>query len=554
MKKIYSIAAIGIVAATMLVSGCKKENGTVMLSARIDNDSNSKVYIEDRFTYWHNGDLVRVNNETCTTSAAIGVEALIEASENNEAPYRAIFPMSIVGETDISGNGAVSVTLPSVQMYRVDSEGDQFVDMPMGAYATSSSLVFRNLCSLLKVELTSDVNFFLDHITVTSSNAYLSGAGEATIASDGQQKISMLTTDVSREVSLDFNGGSVFSVGVGNTYVFYIVVPEIVQSSDITISMYDNYGRSFSVTKYDKTLGVNQVARIPMHVTEMGGGEPLADGELLGVFSVGDGMMVHFSRGNLQYNIGSQIWQFAQHQYDFVGGNDGEDYFGTMGSNRNNYITNSAYTGLIDLFSWGATDVRQTSFGSTFVEWGDYITDATCGSNIWKTLSLSQWVYLMNRRSLVDNTPLWGLAMINVDGGQYITGLILLPDDWVTPSGLHFTPRWDEDDPWRTNVYDMTSWTQMEEAGAVFLPCGGFLWSPTPGSIAYSYTYMNGEISYWGYENQNSLYAFYIYPGGTSPDNDDFFSLYSESLEEWQAYSVRLVRFLNNNAAKGSKR
>ena len=187
MKKIYSIAAIGIMAATMSVSGCKKENGTVMLSARIDNDSNAKVYIEDRLTCWHNGDLVRVNNETCTTSAATGVEALIEASENNVAPYRAIFPMSIVGETDISGNGAVSVTLPSVQMYRVDSEGDQFVDMPMGAYATSSSLVFRNLCSLLKVELTSDVNFFLDHITVTSSNAYLSGAGEATIASDGQQ-------------------------------------------------------------------------------------------------------------------------------------------------------------------------------------------------------------------------------------------------------------------------------------------------------------------------------------------------------------------------------
>ena len=173
MKKIYSIAAIGIVAATMLVSGCKKENGTVMLSARIDNDSNAKVYIEDRLTCWHNGDLVRVNNETCTTSAATGVEALIEASENNVAPYRAIFPMSIVGETDISGNGAVSVTLPSVQMYRVDSEGDQFVDMPMGAYATSSSLVFRNLCSLLKLEITSDVNFLLDHITVTSSNAYL---------------------------------------------------------------------------------------------------------------------------------------------------------------------------------------------------------------------------------------------------------------------------------------------------------------------------------------------------------------------------------------------
>ena len=547
MKKIYSIAAIGIVAATMLASGCKKENGTVMLSARIDNDSNSKVYIEDRLTCWHNGDLVRVNNETCTTSAATGVEALIEASENNVAPYRAIFPMSIVGETDISGNGAVSVTLPSVQMYRVDSEGDQFVDMPMGAYATSSSLVFRNLCSLLKLELTSDVNFLLDHITVTSSNAYLSGAGEATIASDGQQKISMLTTDVSREVSLDFTGGSVFRVGVGHTYVFYIVVPEILQSSDITISMYDSFGRSFSVTKENKTLGVNIMASMRVHVTDMGGGEPLADGELLGLFSVGDGMFVHFSRGNLQYNIGTETWQFAQHQYDFVGGNVGTNYYGTLEGNRNNDIANSDYTGLIDLFSWGATNARQTSFGSTFVEWGDNITDATCGSNIWKTLSQSQWGHLMNRRSLVDNTPLWGLAMINMGGGQYIPGLILLPDDWVTPSGLHFTPEWDEDDPWWTNVYNEAAWTQMEEAGAVFLPCGGELWSPTPGNIEY-YFYGQGVINYWGYENQTSLYALYISPDETSPGNDDFFSLYSYSLEEWHAYSVRLVRFLNSNA------
>ena len=546
MKKIYSIAAIGLVAATMLATGCKKENGMVTLNARIDNGNDAKVYVEDNITCWHNGDSVRVNNETSTTSAALGVEALIEASESNT--YRAIFPKSIVGETDISGTGAVSVILPGVQVYQTDSEGDQFVDMPMGAYATGRLLVFRNLCSLLKVELTSDVDFFLDHITVTSSAAYLSGAGEATIDNDGGQKITMSSSgEVSREVSLDFAEVGCKSIRCSNTYVFYIVVPEIPQNqvSNITITVYDNYGREFSVTKTGRVLDANQVAKVPMNVTAMGGDAPLATGELFGVFSVGNDTRVRFSRGNLQYNIGSTTWQFAQHQYDYVGGYSyiAECNIGTMGDgNYNEGVAESGYTGLIDLFSWGANSATQTTYGSTFVEWGNNITDATYGSNIWQTLTQGQWEYLMNRVSRYNGSPLWGLGTIGDT-----KGLILLPDGWITPSGLHFVPRWeandfDPEDSWGTNYYSTSQWAEMEQAGAVFLPRGGYLYENSGGIY-----YYEEDISYWGYVNQSTPYMMSFnseYYYGAS----NFFSHVLTTTTAWKAAAVRLVRFLDTNA------
>ncbi len=66
-----------MVSAMVLAAGCKKEYGTVTLGATIDNGRNAKVYIDDVTPCWHNNDLVRVNNQTCTTTAALGATAQI---------------------------------------------------------------------------------------------------------------------------------------------------------------------------------------------------------------------------------------------------------------------------------------------------------------------------------------------------------------------------------------------------------------------------------------------------------------------------------------------
>ena len=148
----------------------------------------------------------------------------------------------------------------------------------------------------------------------------------------------------------------------------------------------------------------------------------------------------------------------------------------------------------------------------------------------------------MNRVSRYDGSPLWGLGTIGD-----IKGLILLPDGWVTPSGLHFVPRWevndsDPEDSWGTNSYSTSQWAEMEQAGAVFLPRGGYLHGNS-GEVYYD----EEDISYWGYVNLSTPYMMSFSPDdyyGTS----DFFSYELTTNTIWKAAAVRLVRFLTTNA------
>ena len=45
----------------------------------------------------------------------------------------------------------------------------------------------------------------------------------------------------------------------------------------------------------------------------------LPEGALPGLFSVGEGKQVYFSKGNLQYRATTRTWRFAEHQYDIIG-------------------------------------------------------------------------------------------------------------------------------------------------------------------------------------------------------------------------------------------
>ena len=100
MKKFNAIMMVGIMTAIMMAVSCKREYGTVTLGVNIDNGRDSKVYIDDLTPCWHNNDQIRVNDQTCITSAALGSSAQItDVVESNS--YRAIYPADIVGNVDI---------------------------------------------------------------------------------------------------------------------------------------------------------------------------------------------------------------------------------------------------------------------------------------------------------------------------------------------------------------------------------------------------------------------------------------------------------------------
>ena len=219
--------------------------------------------------------------------------------------------------------------------------------------------------------------------------------------------------------------------------------------------------------------------------------DPADNGAISGIFSVDDDKKVRFSKGNLQYQASTSTWKFADNQYDFVGDDtEGNVYTGTKKSN--NEDISSTYSGWIDLFCWGTSGwysgaaaylpysvINDNSYyypggnptnsltrDYANADWGVYNAISNGGNQpgLWRTLTMEEWHYLFTTRPKAS--ILYGAATVN---GVY--GYVLLPDDWYPPTGLGFTgnPK-----NWTTNVYNVDQWRDMQNSGAVFLPCAGF--------------------------------------------------------------------------------
>ncbi|MBQ6728785.1 MAG: hypothetical protein IJQ83_01485 [Bacteroidales bacterium] len=149
-----------------------------------------------------------------------------------------------------------------------------------------------------------------------------------------------------------------------------------------------------------------------------GGGITIApEGAVKGLFSISSNNAVYFSKGNLQYQVSTNTWRFAEHQYDYVG-------------SANTNIFSSTYSGWIDLFTWGTSGYNHgancyqpwsTSLdGSDYYAYGslennlyDQSGKADWGYNaisnggnrerIWRTLTIDEWDYVLNYRNTVRN-------------------------------------------------------------------------------------------------------------------------------------------------------
>ena len=271
--------------------------------------------------------------------------------------------------------------------------------------------------------------------------------------------------------------------------------------------------------------------------------------EGIGKFSVNEHKQVKFSPGNLQYNaaLGSHLcadattkagtWRFAKRQWHYVGdATNGNVYDGETKSN-NTELT-STYNGWVDLFGWGTgykptEAATNTSKYSVFTDWGLNVivfSGTEYETGIWHTLSREEWVYLVHGRK--NAATLFGMGTVNG-----VNGFILLPDDWTTPDGLSFTPatkksmKWYEDmgvysggsNHYSDNTYTVVEWLQMQAAGAVFMPAGGY----RTGSHV-NYTSANGF--YWASTEDtesNNTYDFnfrsaYFRPQGLDTRSNGF--------------------------------
>ena len=295
----------------------------------------------------------------------------------------------------------------------------------------------------------------------------------------------------------------------------------------------------------------------------------------LGPFSVAEGRQVMFSRGNLQFNAAQGThkcadgttqkgtWRFAEHQWDYVGGASSGNIYIVVGKDStkcDNTKISETYNGWIDLFGWGtsgwnsgaqayqpwSTSTTNSDYypggnannnltgAYANADWGVYNQIGSDAPGTWRTLTTEEWLYLFHERANAEK--LFGLGSVNG-----VNGTIILPDDWVTPGGLSFTPSTESGFKWSSsyytgsngfshNTYTESQWAQMEQRGAVFLPAAGYRHGTSVGIVG-SYGY------FWSASQYSTLYAYGLDFRSSDLSPQDNYNRYS-------GFSLRLVSVL----------
>lgn len=287
-----------------------------------------------------------------------------------------------------------------------------------------------------------------------------------------------------------------------------------------------------------------------------------SNGALNGKFTINaNGDRIYFSQGNLQYKASTNTWRFAEHQWNFVGDSDyvydeekHEKIYMAIGNVYENGIQcdndsiSPTYAGWIDLFAWGKgndptsliSDQRQYD---TFIDWGtNPISNGGNAAGLWRTLTYEEWDYLLFKRK--DAAKLVATGTVNG-----VHGLIILPDNWKTPTGLTLYPvstpalgfaleveeyelgsfnqfidtidyeelGMEYRDHYLDNVYTEAQWNLLETNGACFLPAGGLRWHGGAVNLAGSdFVYLSASrtaekiYDYYVYDEAVKVYAAYM--------------------------------------------
>ena len=262
-------------------------------------------------------------------------------------------------------------------------------------------------------------------------------------------------------------------------------------------------------------------------------------------FSVSATQKVYFSPGNLQWSatnggytatthevinngLEAGTWRFSPNQWDTIGAN-------------NKYIS-ATYTGWIDLFGLGTSgynnnypyitsitslDCDNNDISGTNYDWGVYNaiynpkTQTIDPPDTWRTLTIDEWMYLLNTRITSSGIR---YAKANVHG---VNGIIIVPDNWSTSVYTLFRTNLADAD-YIYNIINNADWINLEVEGCVFLPASGYRY----GSSFVNYVGYNGN--YWSTSLCGRDEAFFMY-----------FDLSDVNWNGYlceQGYSVRLVK------------
>ena len=437
MKKIQSIfPLLSFVVIVLLFAACSQEElGTpfyagqeVSISAALSSSNNNdgkkrisgKDYVDRINLTWDEGDkiLVTVGDKssefTLTSGAGTNNATFMGKMPADGTSYSVSYPIDYTDEVLTN------------QTYTANGFGKGLMKMSTKAAGTlDDGFMLSADNSLLGLELHGTANV---------------------------SKIVLTNNDNQKAYTLDC---STQTVNTAEGTLFYIVVPAGVWAKGLKVEVYN--GNGIVIEKRTKTSAAEFIAGQALMMPEVEINDWSVPSKWIGIFSIAKDKHVTFSPGYLQYVQSKDQWLFASNQYYFTGERHYKNgqladtimYFGWSGKNSK--------------ARWGISlSTNANDYVGEFLDWGSN-SIAGDAPNTWRSISEEEWMYLYQERENAEK--LISLGMV-----ESINGLIILPDSWILPAGMHFEPSMQV----TTNQYSKQEWSIMENAGAIFLPMTGY--------------------------------------------------------------------------------
>jgi surface protein len=292
MKKLFLFFAL--LASIAVMTGCKKDQDFVTLKAVIDPDT--KAYFGTAVRpYWNADDQVRVMGGgyraplDCDLSDVSETYAtIVDVDNSTNGYYAAIFPLDAAEKMfvpETTGTAHAVIYYRPDQVYHevtVNDQTKQQVNMIMGAVTddNTKTFYFKNLCSILRLNITNDYGqgIKVSRVTIQASGAYVAGSADVTLTPNGTPQVAMdgLHEQADNVLSLypDPEGNvryikTLAANGTGSTATIDVVVPPFDASElNIELELYDEndnfLGNSDAIISNPPALALNKIVPIDL--------------------------------------------------------------------------------------------------------------------------------------------------------------------------------------------------------------------------------------------------------------------------------------------------
>ena len=460
MKKTFLVAALALLTVGM-VSCKKEENNISKLRFTATMESGAKTSLSGVNLTWDQNEKIVVFGtaggalfavDPDESDASVATFACLSGNPGS-APYKAFYPATL------SQDGVNIVFRP------VQSTTGNFANYPMYAVSSTTDLLFKNICSVLRLNLQKD-NASVTKIQIVTDH-YQTGTFRIQMNEDGVPELQPAnTTDHTKIVTLEF--ADAVSIATARDFFIYLIPGSY---THIVINLY-NGSNLFASKTFHSTTSPLQFNRSAQKSLTFGNDQLSNDqtGALSGLFTVNsNGKKVMFSKSNLFQNRNTNQYRFADEQY-----NNGL----TIGDHQHRSV-----------FVFG--DACSTSYNI-----------ANGAGSSWYCLSEAEWKYLTWGLEHRDVTYRYLFAKVTRDNSSARGGLIIFPDQFVWPldesklpaDKINKLPTSSTGD-WNGITFSYNDWKTLENAGFVFLPVTGGI------NSHYAYQY---EDRYVGSQNTNT--------------------------------------------------